>query len=411
MLSRPNSWALILAVSVCLVLLGTFDAFRFLWVFPLDSAGLPLWMVLCGLDIFLARQFPRQGHLRLLLWSAGLLFFSARQHAPLAAVALILLSAALWVAHRSKLRYLPVALGVGFLLLAFGHDDSLLTPAMAPRLGDLHFAVHLVSAFALFRMISWLVAVKKRGANPGFLLTMEYLLAPAFWLSPLHAAHLQFDRMQPPAEPIPSERSLGWILRGFLHAFLFSLIVTIAVPQLESLFRGGVSAFAWWHWVLVGPFLFVVSYLEKSRVTYVVAGSLSLCGHDVMPDFRSPWAARGLLDYWRRFHFWIWEYYIDLIYMPLSILIGRRLNPRAAGLLALFVTFTLGTSLIHWVHYPAPLAMALLLGLLFGSASVAHALASKWMRNPLIGIPCTWVTVFGLYFLAYPAYGLGWGLP
>ena len=218
-----------------------------------------------------------------------------------------------------------------------------------------------------------------------------------------------FDHFEDRRKPVEPAIAMGWIVRGFLHAALFTLLLQLLL-FVQGRFSAGLSSFHWWEIVLLGPFLFLISYLEKSRVTYLVAGHLSLVGYRLEPDFRSPWLARDLLEYWRRFHYWMWEYYVDFVYLPLSTYLARTFGPREASLLALFLTFTVGTSIVHWVHYPAPFVTALVLGLLFGLASLFHGIFSKALQRSRWGTAFTWLTVFFLYILAYPAYGLGWGV-
>ncbi len=102
---------------------------------------------------------------------------------------------------------------------------------------------------------------------------------------------------------------------------------------------------------------------------------------------------------------------MDYFYFPLSALLLRRFSPQAAGRIALFLTFSVGTTLVHWVHYPAPLHAALLLGMLFGALTLLHAVAGPRLERGALGLPVTWLSVFFLYIAAYPVYGLGWGLP
>jgi|GEM_PF-5651545 len=405
-------WGFFGACLALSFLLATAGVFTFLWVFPLDAAGLPLWMLICALDVAIAISgFAAAPKARLFLWCTGLVLFTSRQGVPHVGLALVAGSALLWVLSRRRGPELVAVLaGTAAVLFLFGHDSRLLNPAMVERLENVRFSFHLVSAFALFRMLSWGISVRARGERPSFFDTMEYFLAPSFWLSPMHAAHLVFDHMQPAPASRTRLECAGWIARGFLHALFFTWLSTLAVPRLQERFAGGISSFSWWEWLLLGPLLFALAYLEKSRVSYLVAGCLSLSGRDVTPDFRSPWLARSLPEYWRRFHFWVWEFYVDFIYMPLSAMLRDWLSPRAASYWALFLTFSIGTSLIHWVHYPAPFTAALLLGCLFGLLTVLHGLAGpRFARSPL-GIPLTWLSVFFLYGLAYPVYGLGWGL-
>jgi len=403
-------WAFLGAFALLCFALASMGAFAFLWVFPLDAASLPLWMILCALDVLLAVSgFAFVPKARLLLWCCGLGYFSARQGVPWLGVALIGGSSFLWAVARSGRNLLVWVAGLAGVLFLFGHDHALLNAGMMDRLSSIRFSLHLLSAFALFRMISWAIAVGARGDKPDFFSTMEYFIAPAFWLSPMHAAHLVFDHMQPISPPWQHARACGWIARGFLHALIFSWLAAFLLPRLEARFEAGLSSFLWWEWVLLGPILFLIAYFEKSRVSYIVAGLLNLTGRAVSPDFRAPWRAKSLPEYWRRFHYWVWEYYIDYIYMPLSAFLRRKLSVRAASLAALFLTFSAGTSLVHWVHYPAPFLMALVLGIIFGLFTLLHSLAEVWLSNPKIGIPVTWVSVFFLYALAYPVYGLGWG--
>lgn len=398
------------ATALLLAFLGAANgAFAFLWVFPLKADALPLWMLVCLVDVLLARSgLEMAPKARLFLWSGGLVYFCALQGVPELGMLLVAGAAGLWVASRRAKRFLLLVLLVALPLVLFGHDSSLLHPGMTERLVNFRFSIHLLSGFALFRMISWSIGAGVRKERPTFFCTMEYFLSPAFWLSPMHAAHLTFDRMQPARTPF--SRSLLWVLRGFLHAWLFGHLASYAIPWLEGHYRSGLASFRWWELLLLGPALFAISYLEKSRVSYIVAGLLSMNGRSVAPDFRAPWLARSLPEYWRRFHSWVWEYYVDYIYMPLSVVLARRMPARAAGLSALFLTFSVGTTLIHWVHYPATIESAFFLGLTFGLLTLAHGFLDKLLSRSAVGIPITWISVFFLYALAYPVYGLGWGL-
>lgn len=199
-----------------------------------------------------------------------------------------------------------------------------------------------------------------------------------------------------------------WIVRGILHALALTFFAGFALPWLERVYAGGVGAVAWYEWAGIGPALFLLAYLDKSQVSYIAAGYLRLGGRAVEPDFRSPWLARDLLDYWRRFHFWLWEFYLNNIYSPLSVLCVRRLGARGGVIAALLLTFTFGTGIGHYLEYRAPLWLALVLGLGFGFATLAHVALRRWLASPWIGVPVTWLTVFVLYFFAYPAFGLGW---
>jgi D-alanyl-lipoteichoic acid acyltransferase DltB (MBOAT superfamily) len=384
---RTLPLAAVLGFLAFLVITASLGCYQYLWVFPADTTGLPLWIVIVGADLLLHRGFPAFSQARILLWCAGLLLFTARQGVPFVGVALIFGAAALWVAETGRHRYFPFAATALALLLALGHF------AVVP---------HLLASFFLFRMVSWLVAVRKRGARPDFQSTMEYFLAPAFWLSPMHAAPLLFDRLRAPLDALKRDCGIAWIARGFLHAAVFSLLARYALPNLDALFHAGASAFRWWQWMAAGPVIAFAAYLEISSVSYVAAGALSLGGHHVEPDFNAPWAARGLPDFWARFHYWLHDYYMEIIYKPLV----ERARPNVA----LFLTFVIGTFALLWAQFSVHASMALVLALLVGGLTLLHSLAGRVLSAPRVGIPGTWISVLLLCLIAYPACSLDWGV-
>ncbi|MGZ3712736.1 MAG: hypothetical protein ACXVBE_13310, partial [Bdellovibrionota bacterium] len=201
-----------------------------------------------------------------------------------------------------------------------------------------------------------------------------------------------------------------WIARGFFHALCLTLACHAALPWLGGLYSGGLSTVRWFEWLALGPVLFVISYLDKSQVSYFVAGFLRLSGRNVEPDFRAPWLALNLLDYWRRFHFWLWEYYMDIIYPFFLLPLSRRMRPERALPLALFLAFTMGTGAGHFLSYRSGLIASFVLAAIFGFATLLHCFLQAKLKSRWVGIPFTWLTVFLLYILAYPVIGLGWGL-
>lgn len=400
--SKPLKLALIVVAGAILAKAGWLP---FLWVFPLAPMGLGLWLMCVAGDAILA-ELPALNHFRILLWMGGLLYFAAADGYPLVGLALVFLPALLWILFERGSRFLPhVAAGLLVLMLA-GHHDQFFHWSLREHPMGWRFSVHLLGIFSFFRLLSWIVAVKKRGERPGFLPTMEYFIAPAFWLAPLHASHIIWERMD---ERSPGDgRAYWWVVRGFLHSLLLGSVCYYALPWLSAVYAQPAGV-PWFGWLALGPVLFVISYLDKSQGSYLAAGFLRLSGHAIEPDFRSPWLARDLTEYWRRFHSWIWEYYISIIYSPLVVVLSRRLPEKAATALAIFLTFALATALGHYISYRAGFGVTLALGIVFGAATCLHYVMRNWLARLWLGIPFTWLTVFFLYILSFPAFGLGWG--
>jgi hypothetical protein len=411
-MEKSGALALKLAgLVVAGALLERMGATKFLWVFPLVFPGLGAWLLFTCVDIFIARaSWPTTQRIRLLLWSAGLLFFSAQSGYPLVGIFLIFAPAVMWVlSQREKKLLLRFSCFALLLLFLLGHDQRFFHWQLQeePDLGW-RFSFHLIALFAFFRACSWLAAVCGREEKPDFFATMEYFISPVFWLSPLHASHLVWERMK--AGRADEAQAFLWIFRALFHSLCLSIVSAYAFPWLNGLYSGGLHHVQWFEWVLVGPAVFLIAYLDKSQVSYLTAGMMRLAGKDIEPDFRSPWFAHDLLDYWRRFHYWLWEFYMNVVYPLLLLPLARRLKPQQALPLALFLAFSLGTGMAHFLSYRASLLASLALGAIFGFATVMHYFMRGLFKDARIGIPATWSTVFLLYVLAYPVFGLGWGL-
>ncbi|MGE3262210.1 MAG: hypothetical protein AB7K68_10565 [Bacteriovoracia bacterium] len=397
------------SIVIAGALLEWLGATNYLWVFPLVFPGLGLWLLFACGDILLLRSaFSGIEQARLLLWGTGLSLFAAYGGFPLTGVFLVLAPAALWALSRHGNRILlKAAVPVLFFIFFLGHDENFFHWNLDQKNLGWRFSVHLVALFAFFRACSWLAAVAGRGERPSFTATMEYFIAPAFWLSPLHASHLIWARMQ--EETHEEGDAFLWIVRGLFHAVCLSLVCRLALPWLGGLYGGGIKQIFWYEWLSLGPVLFLLAYLDKSQVSYLVAGFLRLSGKNIEPDFRSPWLAFDLLDYWRRFHYWLWEFYMDVLYPILLVPLSRRMRAEFALPLALFFSFSLGTGSGHFLSYRAGLGMSLALGAFFGLATMLHYYLRLPLKSRWIGIPATWLTIFLLYSLAYPVFGLGWG--
>lgn len=394
-------------LGVIALLLQHFGLLSYLWVFPLGDA-FGMWFLWAAADACLSALQPKERWLRirLLLWVSGALYFTALSGMLFIGMVIIVLPPLFWVESRRStkgIRYL-VLLAVLLALLA-GHPEGRVYPAIPhPE----RFFVYLFSTFFLFRLLSWSAAVFLRKERPGFLHTMEYFLAPAFWLAPTHASAITLTRMKS-AEDRPDRDAFGWILYGILLSVFFSLFYSSVRYYLEDRYARSLWAIHWSD-IFLGPTLFTLTYMEKLRVSFFSAGFLRMAGYEVEPDFRSPWKANSLLDYWRRFHYWILEFYQEVLFTPISVYLARRMRVEWVIYLSLFLVFSLGTAFMHYLAYPGSAIATVLLAILFGVFTLLHYLMRRYLENPWVGIPVTWVSVWILYILAYPILGLGWNL-
>lgn len=408
-------FAPLLALSVLVLLLERQGYLQHLWVFPLTRGFLWVWLLWTSMQAFLSLLV--RGNKGLWLQNAlsalglTLICFLAGEF-WLVPLILFLVGLQyllhLFVFRRRRLVSLVwLALLMG--MLSFGHKEELVHPGLAGiRSG--FFLLHLLPFFLLFRSASLLVASLRGDRVPAPVFAL-YLLHPAFWLSPLHACYLTKESFRE-----TQERLIGfwWFVRGLLTAVVFSVLLERLVPKVNAFYFGEHRGFG--GFLAAGAGAFLLAYVEKSRVSYMSAGFLRLSGYAVVPDFRSPWLARSLLDYWRRFHSWVYDFFVECLYAPLSYGFWKILPERIVIPASIFFTFFLGSSLSHFVSYPGKLSLCFLLAFFFGALTTVHAVVVELaLRRPALrrfswlGVPATWLSVMALYALAYPVFGLAWG--
>lgn len=83
-------------------------------------------------------------------------------------------------------------------------------------------------------------------------------------------------------------------------------------------------------------------YTEFSGYTDIALGSGRLFGFQLTQNFRQPFLAKSLSDFWRRWHISLSTWVMDYIYTPLSLWISLRISPGKWGIMtSIFISFLL----------------------------------------------------------------------
>ena len=411
---------LILFLTACWFLYSA-DWFRYLWIFPL-GAGAQLfftWAISCCIFV-LSAQFRYEWPSALVSIAATVVFMRMQQASGLA-FSFVAFALSVWIMQFAK-RRLAILCWLAALVyfVKIGHFSEYMHPGYAKLLQDYSLAKKFLSIFYFFKLTVFGINIFFRDEKYSFSETINYFLAPPFWLSPGHGFEViqtQFTRL---AEFQFGDLLKGtqWLLQGLAFNVAFTLLLEAASKYLLGMFMNGKIPLI--SIMQSGVIIFALGYFEKARGTYIVSGFFRLSGYNTVPDFRAPWLSRSMMDSWRRFHFWVQEFYIDVFFQPLLFILQKRMNVQIAVGLAIFFTFSIGTAISHYIFYPGSLESAIMLALCFGGATLIHyicaTLFKKYFPNTIwkerlswmLGIPITWATVAFLYVISYPIFGLGW---
>ena len=145
------------------------------------------------------------------------------------------------------------------------------------------------------------------------------------------------------------------------------------------------------EFILATVFFAYQIYCDFSGYSDIAIGAAKVLGFDLMQNFRSPFWATSVGDFWQRWHISLSTWLRDYLYTPLSIWL-RDLGIWGA-MLALMITFVL-CGLWH-----GPTWNFLVFGFLFGVALCYELLTKKiwkkiWKRSPkfvatIVSIFCT----------------------
>jgi D-alanyl-lipoteichoic acid acyltransferase DltB (MBOAT superfamily) len=119
-------------------------------------------------------------------------------------------------------------------------------------------------------------------------------------------------------------------------------------------------------------------YCDFSGYSDIAIGAARVMGFDLAPNFRRPYHAASIREFWHRWHISLSTWFRDYLYLPLG---GNRVGPmrHAANLFAVFVV----SGLWHGASWTF-----VIWGALHG-LYVVGALATRGLRERLLGPPAT----------------------
>ena len=124
-------------------------------------------------------------------------------------------------------------------------------------------------------------------------------------------------------------------LRRMLWGFAIKLIIADNLAQfVDEQFKNPASA-SGAQLVLALYFFAIQIYCDFAGYSHIACGCARLLGFELMENFKRPYFARSVTEFWRRWHVSLSTWFRDYVYIPLG---GSRASPTrvALNLLATF---------------------------------------------------------------------------
>jgi D-alanyl-lipoteichoic acid acyltransferase DltB (MBOAT superfamily) len=208
-----------------------------------------------------------------------------------------------------------------------------------PHLPLLELIAPIGLSFYTFQQIAYLVdTYRGKAVRPGNLL--DYLLFVAFFprfaAGPIVRSHELLPQiMGPVPDRVPDvSRAMALIVTGLLKKMVLGTY--LATHMVEDVFQMPSNGTTLELWIVLFAYTAQIS-LDFSGYTDIARGCALLMGFELPENFRYPYAATNIGEYWRRWHITFSQWLRDYIYFPLG---GSRAGPWRTYLNFL-VTFTI----------------------------------------------------------------------
>ena len=256
-------------------------------------------------------------------------------------------------------------------------------------------------SFHTFQGISYTVDVYRRQIPPvrSFL---DYALFVAFFpqlaAGPIVRAAEFLPQMASP--PTPSGEQLQDGLRLVALGFFKKLFIA---DQLHALFVGPAFAepqlygFAELRWAAIA--WTVQIYCDFSGYTDIALGTAKWFGFELPANFRLPFLATSIADFWRRWHLSLSTWLRDYLYFPLG---GSRGSAIRASFNLLLVFILCGLwhgAAWHWFWYGVYNGVLMNLHRVFDKAFAGAVWRRHWLWIAAAWLATTYQLVVGLVFI------------
>ena len=210
---------------------------------------------------------------------------------------------------------------------------------ITPPLPLLEIVLPVGISFFTFQAMSYVIDVYRRQIDAAPWLDVGVYLAffPQLVAGPIVRGSEFLPQLRGPRDPraIPAARAFGLILGGLFKKVVIANALAGAI--VDDVFanpaaHGGLET-------LVAIYGYAVQiYADFSGYTDIAIGVALLLGFNFPQNFRSPYAALSIRDFWRRWHMTLSRWLRDYLYIPL----GGSAGGVAATMGALFATMVLG---------------------------------------------------------------------
>ena len=178
------------------------------------------------------------------------------------------------------------------------------------------------------------------------------------------------------------------VLWGLFKKMVLADNLAVAVNSIYNAPQGRTGV----EWILATGAFAIQIYCDFSAYSDIARGSAKMLGFDLMENFRCPYLAVSIRDFWRRWHISLSSWFRDYLYFPLG---GSRCS-KGRHYLNILIVFTV-SGLWHGAALTF-VAWGLLNGLYQVISKLLDPLRKKWFNLTHIREDAKWLRAFRVCF-------------
>ena len=305
------------------------------------------FLIFVAIVVFVYLLLPQKAKPYFLI-AASLVFYGWwKLWAPLFIVAYALFiyaAARLMVKNKSKKFFVLVLFsGISvllFFIFRYGIFGGLID-ILAGGSTSIQILFPLGFSYYMFKSISYLIDINNgtvEAANrfDRFLLYVTYF--PEVSMGPISRAvdFLPQIETEKRVNAVLVNKGLALIAWGFFKKIVFAdMLASMISPYYTDLTLSG-NGFVWF---LAAAGFLLQLYLDFSAYTDISIGVSTMLGYNIKPNFKAPFFALSISEFWRRWHITLSSWLLDYVFTPLQFIM-RKLK-RFASVIPALITFTL----------------------------------------------------------------------
>jgi len=205
---------------------------------------------------------------------------------------------------------------------------------------DINITLPVGISFYTFQSLSYVVDVYRREIKavrqwPKFTFFVAYF--PHMIAGPIIRPHYFLPQLEKTQKLTVAglEFALTYIGRGLVKKIIFG---DFLANYADKLYNNPADADFITTWIGILAFTFQI-YFDFSGYSDIAIGSAKLMGFDIPENFKRPYIAKTITDFWRRWHISLSSWLRDYLYIPLG---GNRVDKKYKIYKNLMITMLLG---------------------------------------------------------------------